>query len=52
MDGDDQGETGFFAYIEKDRYFRPTKIKDLKGERVRDWLQSVGYIDAESVETE
>ena len=52
IDGDGQGETEFFAYIEKDRYFRPTKLKDLKGERVRDWLESVGYIDAENVETE
>lgn len=52
IDGDGQGETEFFAYIEKDRYFKPTKLKDLKGERVRDWLEIVGYIDAENVETE
>lgn len=45
IEGDNgKSETQFFAYIEKDLYFEPTKLKDLQGEHVRDWLARMGYI--------
>jgi hypothetical protein len=40
-----KSETQFFAYIEKDLYFEPTKLKDLEGEHVRDWLARMGYLE-------
>lgn len=45
IEGDNgKSETQFFAYIEKDLYFEPTKLKDLKGEHVREWLARMGYL--------
>lgn len=48
INGDDEnggGKMEIFAYIEKDLYFEPTKLKDLKGEHVRDWLARMGYLE-------
>lgn len=42
---DDTGATDFTAHVEKDQHFEPTPLKDLDGERVRVWLESMGYVD-------
>lgn len=41
---DDTGATDFTAHVEKDQHFEPTPLKELEGERVRVWLESMGYL--------
>ena len=47
IEGDENGggKMEIFAYIEKDLYFQPTELKNLKGEHVREWLAQMGYLE-------